>query len=101
MKIHTNDQVIVISGKDKGKKGKVTRAFPSENKVLVEGINLVTKHVKGNSQTPGYKTTFEKPVDVSNVMLLDPKSGEPTRIGYKIQDGNKVGRIAKKSGTSL
>jgi large subunit ribosomal protein L24 len=100
MKIHSNDQVIVITGKDKGKKAKVIRAFPSENKVIVEGVNIVTRHMKKQGATPGQKVTFEKPINVSNVMLVDPKTGVPTRVGYKIENGKKV-RVAKKSGTVI
>lgn len=101
MKIHTDDTVIVIAGKDKGKTAKVTRAFPSENKVLLEGVNMVTRHMKRQGSTPGQKVVFEKPIDVSNVMLVDPKTGTPTRVGYKVENGKKVARIAKKSGTVL
>jgi large subunit ribosomal protein L24 len=100
MKIHKDDQVIVITGKDKGKTAKVTRAFPTEKKVLIEGVNLVTRHMKRQGATPGQKVVFEKPIDVSNVMLVDPKTQKPTRVGYEIRDGKKV-RIAKKSGTVL
>ncbi len=100
MKIHTEDTVVIIAGKDKGKKAKVLRAFPSENKVIVEGVNIVTKHVKKQGATPGQIVKFEKPIDVSNVMLADPKTGEPTRVGYKIENGKKV-RFAKKSGSVL
>lgn len=100
MKIHTEDQVIVIAGKDKGKKSKVVRAIPTENKVIVEGVNIITRHIKKQGSTPGQKVSYEKPIDVSNVMLLDPKTGAPTRIGYKIENGKKL-RVAKKSGTVL
>ncbi len=100
MKIHSNDEVVVITGKDKGKKAKVLRAIPKENKVLVEGVNIVTRHMKKQGATPGQKISFEKPIDVSNVMLVDPKTGAPTRIGYKIENGKKL-RFAKKSGTVL
>jgi large subunit ribosomal protein L24 len=100
MKIHKDDQVIVITGKDKGKTAKVTRAFPTEKKVLLEGVNLATRHMKRQGATPGQKVVFEKPIDVSNVMLVDPKTQKPTRVGYEIRDGKKV-RIAKKSGTVL
>jgi large subunit ribosomal protein L24 len=100
MKIHTNDEVIVIAGKDKGKKGKVARANPASGTVLIEGVNLITRHIKRQGSTPGQKVTYEKPIDASNVMLLDPKTGEPTRVGYKLEGGKKV-RIAKKSGTVL
>ena len=100
MKIHTNDEVIVIAGKDKGKKGKVVKANPTSGTVLIEGVNLITRHIKRQGSTPGQKVTYEKPIDASNVMLLDPKSGEPTRVGYKLEGGKKL-RIAKKSGTVL
>lgn len=100
MKIHSNDSVIVTSGKDKGKKSKVLRVDTKNNALVVEGVNIVTRHMKRQGSTPGQKVTFEKPIDASNVMLLDPKSGEPTRVAYQIQDGKKV-RVAKKSGTVL
>ncbi|MBP9779121.1 50S ribosomal protein L24 [Candidatus Gracilibacteria bacterium] len=100
MKIHTNDEVVVIAGKDKGKKAKVLRAIPKENKLVIEGVNVVTRHMKKQGATPGQKVTYEKPIDASNVMIVDPKSGKPTRIGYKIENGKKV-RIAKKSGAVL
>ncbi|MFZ2255613.1 MAG: 50S ribosomal protein L24 [Patescibacteria group bacterium] len=100
MKIHTNDEVIVIAGKDKGKKGKVVKANPASGTVLIEGVNLITRHIKRQGSTPGQKVTYEKPIDASNVMLLDPKTGEPTRVGYKLEGGKKF-RVAKKSGTVL
>mgnify|MGYP000435058308 FL=1 len=100
MKIHSNDQVIVTSGKDKGKKAKVLRVNTKDNSIVVEGVNIVTRHMKRQGSTPGQKVTFEKPINVSNVMLLDPKSGEPTRVGYKVENGKKV-RVAKKSNTVI
>jgi large subunit ribosomal protein L24 len=100
MKIHTKDKVVVISGKDKGKTGTVTRVDTKGKKVLIEGVNIVKKHVKRQGSTPGQIVSFEKPIDVSNVMLVDPKDGKPTRVGYVIKDGKKT-RIAKKSGTTL
>lgn len=100
MKIHTNDEVIVISGKSKGTKAKVVRAMPKDNQVIVEGVNVVTRHMKKQGATPGQKVELTKPIDVSNVMLIDPKSGEPTRVGYRIENGKKV-RFAKKSGATL
>lgn len=100
-KLHVkkDDTVMLITGKDKGKKGRVIAAYPRENRVLVEGVNMVKKHAKPSQQNPqGGILTQEAPVHVSNVMLLDPKSGKPTRIGYKLLgNGTKV-RIAKKSG---
>jgi large subunit ribosomal protein L24 len=100
-KLHVKkgDQVVVIAGKDKGKKGRILEAYPSEERVLVEGVNLVKRHTKPNAAYPqGGIITKEAPIHVSNVMILDPKTGEPTRIGKRIlADGTKV-RYAKKSG---
>lgn len=100
--VKKNDQVIVISGKDKGKKGRVIAAYPKENRVLVEGVNLVKKHQKPNQANPqGGIITKEAPIHVSNVMPIDPKTGKPTRVGYRtIEDGKKV-RVAKRSGEIL
>ncbi|MGL4373411.1 MAG: 50S ribosomal protein L24, partial [Turicibacter sp.] len=91
-------RVIVISGKDKGKEGVVLVASPSKSKVIVEGVNVVKKHVRPSQTNPdGGIVEFEAPIHVSNVMIVDPKTGKPSRIGYKIVDGQKV-RFAKKSG---
>lgn len=101
MKIKKDDNVIIISGKDKGKEGKVLVSIPAERKVVVEGVNIAKKHFK--SRFKGQKSEIiEKsmPIDVSNVALLDPKEKKPTRIGYEIKDGKKV-RIAKKSGQEV
>ncbi|MBO8172774.1 MAG: 50S ribosomal protein L24 [Bacillaceae bacterium] len=98
MRVKKDDQVIVITGKDKGKKGRVLQAYPKNDKVLVEGVNMVKKHVRPNpNNQQGGIVTQEAPIHVSNVMLVDPKTGEPTRIGYKVENGKKV-RVAKKSG---
>lgn len=101
MKIHKDDQVIVITGKDKGKKAKVLKAFPDDHRVLVEGVGMVTRHMKHQGSTPGQKVTFEKSIHVSNVQLIDPTNSLPTRIGYKMENGKKIGRVAKKSGKLL
>lgn len=102
MKIKKNDTVIVISGKDKGKKGKVITAMPKEHKVIVSGVNLVKRHKKADAM--GNKAgvfTKNLPIDVSNVAILDPKTEKPTRIGFKIvEDGKKI-RFSKKSGEVL
>lgn len=100
-KLHVKkgDQVIVITGKDKGKKGRVLAAFPSENRVLVEGVNMIKKHQKPNQANPqGGIIQKEAPIHSSNVMLIDPKSGQPTRVGHKVLDNGKKVRVAKKSG---
>ena len=103
MKLHVrkNDTVVVVSGKDKGKEGVVLSAQPSNNKVVVEGVNVVKKHVRPSQMNPdGGIVEFEAPIHVSNVMIVDPKSGKPSRVGFKFVDGKKV-RFAKKSGEVL
>jgi len=101
MHVKKGDKVQVISGKDKGKQGVVLAAFPKKNRVLVEGVNIVKKHAKPSQLNPqGGIISKEAPIHVSNVMPLDPKTGVPTRVGYKVVDGKKV-RYAKKSGEIL
>ncbi|MDW0116759.1 50S ribosomal protein L24 [Sporosarcina thermotolerans] len=101
MHVKKGDKVMVITGKDKGKTGVILAAFPKKDRVLVEGVNIVKKHTKPNQVNPqGGIISQEAAIHVSNVMLIDPKTGEPTRVGYKIEDGKKV-RIAKKSGEAL
>lgn len=101
MHVKKGDNVVVISGKDKGKKGVILESFPKKDRVLVEGVNIVKKHAKPSQENPqGGIINREAPIHVSNVMPLDPKSGEPTRVGYKVVDGTKV-RVAKKSGEQL
>ncbi|EAC7981033.1 50S ribosomal protein L24 [Listeria monocytogenes] len=98
MHVKKGDKVKVITGKDKGKSGKVLAAFPKKNRVLIEGINMVKKHTKPSNVNPqGGILNVEAPIHVSNVMLLDPKTGEPTRVGYEVKGDKKV-RVAKKSG---
>jgi large subunit ribosomal protein L24 len=100
-KLHVkkDDKVFVITGKDKGKTGRVLEAYPRENRVLVEGVNMIKKHQKPNQENPqGGIISKEAPIHVSNVMLIDPKSGKPTRVGYKTLENGKKVRIAKKSG---
>jgi large subunit ribosomal protein L24 len=103
-KLHVKkgDQVIVLTGKDKGKKGRILEAYPSEQRVLVEGVNIVKRHTRPNPTNPqGGIIEKEAPIHVSNVAIVDPKTGGPTRIGKKIlSDGTKV-RYAKKSGEVL
>ncbi|WP_461201272.1 50S ribosomal protein L24 [Anoxybacillus sp. TBDG-1] len=101
MHVKKGDKVQVISGKDKGKQGIILAAFPKKNRVLVEGVNIVKKHVKPSQANPqGGIISQEAPIHVSNVMPLDPKTGLPTRVGYKVVDGKKV-RYAKRSGEIL
>ncbi len=99
MHVKKGDTVIVIAGKDKGKKGRVLAAYPKKERVLVEGINLVKKHTRPSQANPqGGIVTQEAPIHVSNVSLIDPKSGKPTRIGYKVLENGQKVRYAKKSG---
>ena len=101
MKIKKGDKVIVIAGKDRGKSGKVLRALPKEDRVVVEGVNVVKRHQKATSQRQsGQIVDKTLPIHVSNVMIADPKSGKPTRIGIKRVNG-KYTRIAKKSNTKI
>ncbi|GIP19542.1 50S ribosomal protein L24 [Paenibacillus septentrionalis] len=103
-KLHVkkDDTVIVISGKDKGKKGRVIAAYPRENRVLVEGVNIVKKHARPSQANPqGGIIEQEAPIHASNVMHVDPKSGKVTRIGYKVLDNGKKVRIAKRSGAQI
>ena len=96
MKIKTDDTVVVITGKDKGKKGKVIKAIPKKNRVIVEGVNIQTKHAKQTRTTPAEIKHQEGPIDVSNVMYWDSKAKAASRIGYVVEDGKKF-RISKKS----
>ncbi|MBN2980490.1 50S ribosomal protein L24 [Cohnella algarum] len=102
MHVKKDDNVIVITGKDKGKKGRVIAAYPRENRVLVEGVNMVKKHTRPSTNNPqGGIIEQEAPIHVSNVMHVDPKSGKPTRIGHKVLENGKKVRIAKRSGQEI
>tara|TARA_R110001592_G_scaffold27763_28_gene103012 strand:- start:5502 stop:5825 length:324 start_codon:yes stop_codon:yes gene_type:complete len=101
MKIKKGDQVVVLTGRDKGAKGEVLMVLPEKRRVVVQGVNLVTKHQKPTQVSPGGIQKKEVPIHVSNVAVADPKSGEATRVGYKtLKDGKKV-RVAKKSGETI
>lgn len=101
LKIKKGDQVIVITGRDKGKKGEILRSIPEENRVVVAGINVVKKHAKPTQASAGGIESKELSIHVSNVALVDPKSGKPSRVGYKLgKDGKKL-RVAKKTGETL
>ncbi len=96
-KIKKGDKVIVLSGKDKGKTGEVSKVLPKEDRVVVSGVNTVKRHQRPTQTTPGGIEEKDAPIHMSNVALVDPKTGEPTRVGFKVEGGKKV-RIAKKSG---
>lgn len=96
-KIKKGDKVVVLSGRDKGKTGEVVKSIPSESRVIVQGVNVVKRHQRATQTSAGGIETKEAPIHVSNVALADPKSGEPTRVGFKMEGDRKV-RVAKKSG---
>lgn len=101
MKIKKGDNVIVTAGRDKGKKGTVVKTLRDVEKVVIEGLNLRKKHQKPRrSGEKGQTVEIAMPMHVSNVMIIDPKGGKPTRIGYKVEDGKKI-RIARKSGAKI
>jgi large subunit ribosomal protein L24 len=101
MNLKVGDKVVVISGKSKGTEGKLIKTLKNENKVIVEGANMVTKHVKPNAQNEnGGIIKVEAPIHASNVMIIDPKTKKRTRIGHVIENGKKV-RIAKKSSEKI
>jgi large subunit ribosomal protein L24 len=97
-KIKKGDQVIVTKGRDKGKKGEVTSVDASVNKVVVQGVNVMQRHKRPSQVDPGGIVPIEKPIEISNIALVDPKTGEATRVGFKIMEDGKKVRVAKKSG---
>ena len=101
MNFKTGDKVVVIAGKDKGKEGKILKTLARENKVVVENVNVVKKHQKGNGQTPGGIVDMETPIHASNVMIVDPKTKKPTRIGHSTDKNGKKIRVTKKSNSNL
>ena len=100
MKLKKGDNVIVIAGKDKGKKGKILKVMPKEDRVLVEGVNMKKKHKKPTKNEKGQTIEISFPITASNVMILDPKNNKQTRVGKKTISGKKV-RIARKSGVEI
>lgn len=101
MNLKVGDKVRVISGKDKGKEGNIIKTLRNENRVVVDGVNIAKKHIKGNGQTPGSIEEVARPIDASNVMIVDPKTGKPTRIGHTVNKKGKKVRITKDSKTEL
>jgi len=101
MKLKLNDKVLVIAGKGRGKTCKIIKVDHKHDRVTVEKLNMRTKHIKKTQQRAGEKITYEAPMHVSNVMILDPKENKPTRIGYKKLENGKKERISKISKISL
>jgi large subunit ribosomal protein L24 len=101
MKIRKDDQVIIISGKDRGKKAKVLKAFPKERRLLVEGVNLRKKHIRPKKEgEKGQIVETPAPIDISNVKLVCPKCGKATRVGHKTEEKSKI-RFCKKCGKEI
>ncbi|MBD8029497.1 50S ribosomal protein L24 [Corynebacterium gallinarum] len=104
MKVHKGDMVLVISGPDKGAKGKVIAAFPKADKVLVEGVNRIKKHVANSAPERGAESggivTQEAPIHVSNVMVIDA-DGNPTRVGFRVDENGKKVRVSRRSGKDI
>jgi len=100
-KIKKGDSVIVLTGRDKGKRGEVGKMIPSENRAVVRGVNIVRRHQKQTASQEGGIIPKEAPIHVSNIAIEDPKDGKPTRVGFKtLEDGRKV-RFAKRSGETI
>jgi len=97
-KIKKGDKVIVLAGRDKGKSGEVTLVNPTARRAVVQGVNLVKRHTRQTAQTEGGIISKEASIDLSNLALADPKSGKPTRVGFKILDDGRKVRFAKLSG---
>ena len=100
MKLKTNDTVVIIAGKDKGKKGRIMRLLVDKNQIVVEKVNIRTRHMKKTKTGAGEIVKYEAPISASNAQILDPKSGKPTRISYKMIAGKKI-RVATSSGEPL
>ena len=100
LKIKTADQVVVTTGRDKGRRGEVISVLRAENRVLVQGCNMVKRHTRPTQTSPGGIVNKEAPLHISNVAHIDPDSNSATRVGYEVKDGKKV-RIARRSGKAL
>ncbi|GIK48181.1 MAG: 50S ribosomal protein L24 [Alphaproteobacteria bacterium] len=101
-RIRKDDTVIVIAGKDKGRSGRVLKVLPQEERVVVEGVNLAKRHTKPDVANPqGGIIAKEAPLHISNVALRDPKTGKPTRVGFKVNDKGRKVRVAKSSGVEI
>jgi large subunit ribosomal protein L24 len=98
LKLKKGDRVIVLTGRDKGRTGEVVKALPAENRVIVQGVNMVKRHTRATQTSQGGIVEKEASIHASNVAHLDPKENKPTRIGYKIIDGDRKVRFAKRSG---
>ncbi len=100
-KIKKGDKVVVLSGRDKGKQGVVSRVLVDDQKVVVSGVNMVSRHTKPTQADQGGIKNFEAPMHVSNVAHIDPRDGKPTRVGFKTDDNGRKVRVAKRSGEAI
>jgi large subunit ribosomal protein L24 len=97
-KLKKGDRVVVLSGRDRGKEGEITRVMPKEGRAIVSGVNMVIRHMRQSARTQGGRVPMEAPIDMSNLAIVDPKEGGASRVGFRfLEDGTKV-RYAKKSG---
>jgi large subunit ribosomal protein L24 len=102
LKIRKGDRVVVITGRDKGKEGEVLKVLPKESRVLVQGVNVAKRHTRPSAANPsGGILDKEMPIHISNVAHLDPASGKPTRVGFKLLDGDRKVRFARRSGETI
>ncbi len=96
-KLKKGDKVVVLTGRDKGKEGEILTVLPKESRAVVSGVNMVIRHTRQSQNSQGGRIPKEAPIHLSNIALVDPKDGGPTRVGFRMEDGKKV-RFAKKSG---
>ena len=101
LKIKRGDTVVVVSGKEKGKRGEVERVEPAKGRVVVSGVNVRTRHARPSQQNQEGLYTFEAPIHISNVMLVDSDSGEPTRVGHRFTESGEKVRVARRSGKDI
>ncbi|MEM1160719.1 MAG: 50S ribosomal protein L24 [Pseudomonadota bacterium] len=99
-KLKTGDKVVVLAGRDKGKEGDILSVDTRDGRAVVSGVNMVTRHTRQTQTSAGGRIPKEAPIQISNLALVDPKDGGPTRVGFRIEDGKKV-RFAKKSGETI
>ena len=99
-KLKKGDRVVVLAGRDKGREGEIARVMPKEGRAIVTGVNTVIRHQRQTQTEQGGRIPREAPIHLSNLALVDPKEGGPTRVGFRIEDGRKV-RYAKKSGETI
>ena len=100
-KIKKGDKVVVLTGRSKGRTGEVLQVIPAENRAVVRGVNMIRRHQKQTASQEGGVISKEAPIDLSNIAIADPKDGKPTRVGFKVLDGGKKVRVAKRSGEQI